>query len=216
MNASAMNETHGKPPLIAALMLAAGQSKRFNGNKQLADVNGKPMLLHTLDNLTSNGTLLEKLTELNVILGSNAADIVSVVPVYATPQIFDHWQKGMGATLAFGVKKVNSESSHLLVTLADQVALTREHIDTMLHHCIASPDKIIAARYKGVLGAPVVFPRRYFAQLMALNANAGARKILLQHQEDVLAIDIAPAQYDIDTQTDLARWQQTPANENAR
>ncbi|WP_157043411.1 nucleotidyltransferase family protein [Paraglaciecola sp. T6c] len=210
-----MNETHGKAPSIAALMLAAGQSKRFNGIKQLADVNGKPMLHHTLDNLTSNGTLLEKLTELNVVLGANAADIVSVVPAYATSHIFNHWQKGMGATLAFGVQKVNRESSHLLVTLADQVALTREHIATMLHHCIASPEKIIAARYKGVLGAPVVFPRRYFAQLMALNADAGARKILQQHQYDVLAIDMADAQHDIDTQIDLARWQETLANNSA-
>lgn len=211
-----MNEAHGKPPSIAALMLAAGQSKRFNGTKQLADVNGKPMLLHTLDNLTSNGSLLEKLTELNVILGANAAELLSVVPAYATSHTFEHWQKGMGATLAFGVKKVNSESSHLLVTLADQVALTREHIATMLHHCIASPDKIIAARYKGVLGAPVVFPRRYFVQLIALNADVGARKILQQHQEDVLAIDITHAQYDIDTQIDLARWQQTPADDSTR
>ncbi|WP_166423814.1 nucleotidyltransferase family protein [Paraglaciecola sp. 20A4] len=191
---------------VAALMLAAGQSKRFNGIKQLAEINGQPMLLHTLNHLTSSGELLDKLWEFNIILGAHAPQIKHVLPSYVTPLQFIDWQKGMGASLAFGVKNVHSESSHLLVTLADQVAIRREHVETMLHHCAQAPGKIIAARYDKVLGAPVIFPRCYFTQLLALDADTGARKILQLHIDDVVAVDISNAQYDIDTQLELAAW----------
>ena len=110
---------------VAALMLAAGQSKRFNGIKQLAKVNGQPMLLHTLTQLTEHGDLTRELCEFNLVLGANAAHILPYVPDYVSPCIFPQWQQGMGATIAFGVQKANSESSHLLVTLADQVAITQ-------------------------------------------------------------------------------------------
>jgi molybdenum cofactor cytidylyltransferase len=202
-----MTSGHNGLLKIAGLMLAAGQSKRFNGIKQLADLDGQPMLRHTLNNVTLNGRLLKKLTEFSVILGANAESISPIVPGYVTTHVFEGWSKGMGATLAFGVQKVNSESSHILVTLADQVALTGEQIETMLHHCSIAPDKIIAASYEDVLGAPVIFPRRYFRPLMSLQGDIGARKILKHHEKDVLAVSLANAQYDIDTQCDFIHWQ---------
>ena len=194
---------------VAALMLAAGQSKRFNGIKQLAQVNGQPMLLHTLTQLTEHGDLTRELSEFNLVLGANAAHILPHVPDYVSPCIFPQWQQGMGATIAFGVQKANSESSHLLVTLADQVAITREQVTTMLHHCAANPENIIAARYKGILGAPVIFPRTYFSLLSELDADTGARKILQQYSTSVVAIDLPNAQFDIDTQLELQQWHQS-------
>ncbi|GAC33821.1 nucleotidyltransferase family protein [Paraglaciecola polaris] len=194
---------------ISALMLAGGQSKRFTGIKQLADINGQPMLLRTLNQLTGSGSLCTLLSEFNVILGANAERISPVLPHYVTAHLCSDWHKGMGATLAFGVHNVNRESSHLLVTLADQVALGREHMETMLHHCESAPNKIISASYNGILGAPVIFPRCYFAQLMTLQADSGARKIIQQHIQEVVSVDLPDAKYDIDTQRDLANWRQS-------
>lgn len=193
---------------IAALMLAAGQSKRFNGLKQLADVNGKPMIVHTLSQLTNNGHLLNQLCEFNIVLGENAPQISSILPPYVTSITCTNWQLGMGASLAFGVGEADNEASHLLITLADQVAILHEHIKTMLHYCHKMPEKIIAAQYNNTMGVPVILPRSYFASLMSLNADSGARKIIQQHAKDVVLVNMPVAKYDIDTQSDLVTWRQ--------
>jgi len=191
---------------VSAIMLAAGQSKRFEGIKQLADINGQPMLAHSLDQLTGNGSLIAAFHEFAVILGANASFILPIMPNYVTPLVFDDWHKGMGASLAFALKNISKESSHILITLADQVAIGREQLEAMLQHCAASPDKIIAARYNEILGAPVIFPKAYFSLLLELDNDTGARKILQQHKSAVVAIDMPSAQYDIDTQLALEQW----------
>lgn len=197
------------PIVVSGLMLAAGQSKRFNGIKQLADVNGQAMLSHTLSNLTGNGALINSFEEFNLVLGANASLILPIVPDYVTPYIFADWQKGMGASLAYGVKHINDKSSHVFVTLGDQVAISHEQIATMLNYCKHSPEKIIAAAYEKIAGVPAIFPKEYFPELCKLDADKGARKILQQYQSEVVAIDIPNAHFDIDTQEALSYWCQT-------
>lgn len=193
---------------LAGVMLAAGNSRRFKGIKQLAMVDHQPMIKRALGQLAHNDRLLPELHSFTLILGAHAKQIAPVVPAYVQTILFTQWQAGMGASLAFAVGQLPQDVSHLLVTLADQIDVSRELLKTIVNHCQHHPDQIIAASYADIYGPPVIFPRRFFAQLAMLEGDQGARSLLKAHRHHVKAIDMPQALTDIDTQADLQRWSQ--------
>lgn len=191
---------------IAGAMLAAGNSRRFNGIKQLTILHDIPLIARVIGQYAVNGHLMRELQSMTVILGAHAAKIVPVLPNFVQSKTCENWQQGMGASLAFAVEQLNQDVSHLLVVLGDQVDVSHDLISLLMHHCHQSPDKIIAAKYADICGPPVIFPRHFFAQLAKLEGDQGARALLKIHWQQVEAIDMPQAQTDIDTQADLQCW----------
>lgn len=189
-------------------MLAAGSSRRFNGIKQLAMVEHQPMLKRAIDQLALNGQLLPELASFTLILGANVERIEPIIPQFVRAVHFAKWQAGMGASLAFAVDQMSSDVTHLLVTLADQVDVSRDLLRGIIRHCQHDPDLIIAAKYAGICGPPVIFPRRFFGHLAKLEGDRGARTILKNHCQQVKTIDMPQGLSDIDTYDDLQRWLQ--------
>ena len=65
----------------------------------------------------------------------------------------------------------------------------------------------IASAYAGVRGVPAIFPRRAFPDLLALQGNQGARRLLVDQSRPVIALPLEGGEIDIDRPEDLARVQ---------
>lgn len=181
------------------ILLAAGQSERFGGIKQLADIHGEPMVCHCLSQYRYRDKWISGIAHGYVALGANAALIANTLPDNVDYVVVDSWLNGMGHSIAQSINVLASDTSHVIIGLADQVALTTKVISSLLDKSKLQPEHIIAAKYVGGVGAPVIFPRQYFSQLKQLTGDKGAKKILLQHSEHVISIDIPEAALDIDT-----------------
>ncbi|MFQ3219715.1 MAG: molybdenum cofactor cytidylyltransferase [Paraglaciecola sp.] len=192
---------------IAGVMLAAGNSRRFKGIKQLAMVRGKPMIGHVTGQFAVHGKLMPELHSLTVILGSDAEKIRPLLPDHVHSKVCMNWQDGMGASLALAASQVEPDVSHLLVVLADQVDIGQPQITKLIQNSYLAPDKIIVASFEHITGPPVIFPRRFFASLARLKGDQGAKKLLKTHCQQVLRVDLPQAQNDIDTWADLQHWQ---------
>jgi len=199
---------------IEALLLAAGESKRFNGIKQLATIDEKSMLAHTLNMLVQS-----KFDAITVVLGANAntikvalnqinADLANTSEVHSNinSTIAENWQKGMGASIAAGVKNLAQEITHVFIGLNDQVEIRAKQCNLMISESQKYPDKIIAAFYNGKVGAPAIFPRAHFADLALLNDDKGARDILRSNMANIIRLDLPEGAKDIDTKTDLLSY----------
>ncbi|MFT6899263.1 MAG: molybdenum cofactor cytidylyltransferase [Paraglaciecola sp.] len=191
---------------IAAVMLAAGNSRRFKGIKQLAVVHGKPMIGHVAGKFFDHGELMPELHSLTVILGSQAEKIRPLLPDHVHSKVCENWQEGMGASLAFAAQHVKQDVSHLLVVLADQVDIGQAQITKLIQNSYLAPEKIIVASFGHISGPPVIFPRRFFASLAKLKGGQGARTLLKTHCQQVLTVDLPQAQSDIDSPADLQHW----------
>lgn len=189
------------------LLLAAGKSQRFNGIKQLADIQGVPMVCHCLDQYRYNGHWLQGLASGHVVLGANATAVSKVLPDFVNRITVDNWYDGMGSSIAGAVKSVVDDTTHLLIGLADQVALTPAHISQLLERSQHYPERIIAAFYAGKFGAPVIFPRIYFKDLAQLSGDKGARNLLNGGTQDIEQVTLSLAAIDIDTQNDLLNFE---------
>nr|WP_297349948.1 nucleotidyltransferase family protein [uncultured Glaciecola sp.] len=202
---------------IEAILLAAGESKRFNDTKQLAIVDDKPMLIGTIEMLKH-----VDFKAITVVLGANSSAIekalqaVSLKTLWAnktspnvTSIIASTWQQGMGASIAAGVKNVDSEITHVFIGLTDQVEIRAQQCNLMLFESRKNPDSIVAAFYNNKVGAPAIFPRAYFAELSKLENDKGARDMLRANAASVISIDMPEAARDIDTKKDLLLYTST-------
>jgi molybdenum cofactor cytidylyltransferase len=185
------------------IMLAAGQSKRFGGLKQLAQIKGQPMICHCLSQYRQGDNWLSGIANGHVILGSDAELISNILPTKVERYIADSWPLGMGHSLGQSIQLIASDTTHVLIVLADQVALTQQHILRILNESNCFPLHIVAAKYANRVGVPAMFPREYFSQLSQLRGDKGARTLLQQHLQRVISIDIPEAALDIDTLADL-------------
>lgn len=188
---------------VELIILAAGQSKRFGGIKQLTDIHGQPMICHCLSQYRQAEKWIAGIANGYVVLGANAELINEVLPNNVTRYVANSWQLGMGHTLGESMHLITSETTHVLIALADQVALTQNLIIKMLQELNKYPQHIIAAKYEGIVGAPTIFPKQYFFQLSQLKGDKGAKTLLQQYSQQIIGLTMPEAALDIDTPDDL-------------
>jgi len=184
---------------VAALVLAAGASRRFGDIKLLADIGGRPLLTHTLS--TAEAVLPG---HVHLVLG---AHLDALLPHTGNARLIinHHWHKGLSSSIAAGVTVVADQYDHVLVLLADQPAITAGQLAALMdRHLSDSPAGMTCARYGDVLGIPAVFSRRWFPALLALEGDKGARHLLRHAGGEVATLDMPTAAIDIDRPGDLA------------
>ncbi|MEP1382557.1 MAG: nucleotidyltransferase family protein [Paraglaciecola sp.] len=187
------------------LLLAAGKSRRFAGIKQLADINGQAMVCHCLSAYQQDGKWLEGMTNGTVVIGANASVVSEVLPSTVHSYIAQSWEQGMGHSLAESIGVLSRSTTHVLVGLADQIAISSQAIKALLEASKRHPQKIIAAEYQDKAGVPAIFPKAFFSQLSMLKGDKGARDILQNNNGNVIKVTMSEAAIDIDTQDDLLR-----------
>jgi molybdenum cofactor cytidylyltransferase len=184
---------------LQVLVLAAGAATRFGSPKQLARIGGVMMLQKAVSQATEVAG-----HAVTVVLGAHAERIVPLLRQSpATVQINRHWQEGLASSLRLGISRLPAGCEGVLVTLADQVAVTSFDLRRLVSAWQRQPEWLIAASYDGHTGVPAVFPAWSFPDLSALRGDAGARAVLARHADRCLRIPMPNAGIDIDTPEDL-------------
>ena len=189
---------------VAAVVLAAGQSTRMAPHHKLlvTDREGRAMVARVVDNLLSS-----RARPILVVVGHRRDEIAAALggrPVTLV-EARDH-AEGLSASLRAGIAAVPAEAAGALVCLGDMPLVTGRMVDAL----IAAFDPvegraIVAPTSGGRTGNPVLWDRAFFAEMMALQGDAGARALLKRHAEAVaeVAMDDAVLR-DFDTVESLA------------
>jgi len=182
---------------IAILILAAGKSARMGRPKQLLLWKGQPLLRHVAE-----VALSVPQAAVHVVLGANqelVAESLHDLPLKLC--LNDCWQEGMGSSVRAGLRAVLDEkaaASAVLILLCDQPLITTELLQELIRRHHEGAD-IVAASYRGTLGVPALFGASLFPELLALQGDQGAKKIILRHQEQTAAVPFPEAGLDLDT-----------------
>ena len=206
-------------PKVVTVMLAAGQSSRFDGAKLGAIVSGpavndpdihatnQSLLAHCLGELT-NATEQMGLDKPCLILGGHKETLTPLIPHDTHIQINHDWQSGMASSVALAARYAQTQNADaLLLTLADQVAINQQHYMSLFRvFCLFG--QTTAAYYQQNPGVPAVFLAEDFDALQQLSGDAGAKKILKQHlsNQSLAVFPLEQAAIDIDTKADLIWW----------
>ncbi|AQS36878.1 putative MobA-like protein [Shewanella psychrophila] len=195
-----------KPPLI--VLMAAGQSRRFNGVKlaQGIDDIGTPLLLDSYRKLKFFSDELG--AELVVILGAHADLLSSVLPGDAKLVYNSQWQLGMSTSVKAAVDYAQEQRAEsLMISLADQVALQPEHFHSLIK-ARRQVDTRVCGFYLGSLSVPAIFHRDDYPKLLKLSGDRGAKPVLndLFNHGNMVAVEMESASFDIDTRDELHDW----------
>src|SRR5580704_2566363 len=185
----------------AIVILAAGGSRRLGQPKQLLSVLGEPLLRRIVRTAADVAP-----DHLIVVLGSSAYDCVPVIKdCEADIVVNPFWESGLAGSIRIGVERAEEQGADsVLLLLADQPWLNSEVIRRFLDRMNGQTDVIIAARYDGILGAPMMFGSDWFPQLKNLEGDQGARNLVSKEGDRVEVIDWSDGALDVDTPEDLA------------
>lgn len=182
--------------MIGGLVLAAGASTRFGAQKQLAELDGMPMLEHSLRTISA-----APVGRVVVVLGSAADEIVSKVNLHrADPIVCARWEEGQSASLACGLAEL-AGCEAVVVTLGDQPRVSPDAIARV----IAGRNGASAIRvtYNGNPGHPVLLEQALFEQLRDVTGDKGARNLLLSVPVRDIPCDDLGGGEDVDTPAEL-------------
>ena len=183
---------------IVHLMMAAGASNRMGKPKQLLPWGDITLIEHQIS------ILLKTNQPISVVLGAYAEKIRKVIENFPIDiYINEEWQKGMGSSIASGVKQLLAKDSTIdgvLISLIDQPLISATHFKKMLRHFETGKDQIIVSKSKDEWsGVPVLFDAVYFNELINLKGDDGAKVIIKKHRNSVNYIDSKNSLKDIDT-----------------
>ncbi len=192
---------------VAALVLAAGQSSRMTPRNKLLmpGHDGRPMVAHVVDAVLSS-----KAAETIVVMGHQADQVSAALAgrqvglVQATD-----YEAGLSASLRAGVAGLSANAAAVLVCLADMPLVDAGMIDRLID--AYDPDLghlIVVPVHRGKRGNPVLWDRRFFPDIMALQGDTGARGLLTRHAEYVVEVEMETDAIlrDFDTPDAAASW----------
>jgi len=199
-------EGHGAPraPKIAAIVLAAGQSRRMGSvNKLLAPVDGKPMVSHVVESLAAS-----QARPLVVVTGHDYAAVEAVLPKRGFTLTHNpDYASGLASSLRRGLAALPENVDGVLVCLGDMPRLSPAIVGRLIAAFNPTEGRAICVpTWQGKRGNPVLFARRFFAEMQEIAGDTGARALIGEHAEVVCEVpmDDDAVLLDIDTPEALA------------
>ena len=192
-------------PQVAAILLAAGRSSRMGPRHKLLvpGQDGIPMVARVADTL-----LATPLRPIIAVLGHRAPEVDAALGHRPVTRVHSSdYQSGLAASLRAGVAALPPGTQAVLVVLGDMPLVSPAIVARLID--AYDPDEgrlIVAPTFQGHLGNPVLWDRRFFAEILALTGDRGARALLDRHAEHVttVAMEDDAVLRDIDTPEQLA------------
>lgn len=186
--------------MTGIIILAAGESGRLGKPKQNLLYQGQTLLQQAI-----NHALNSHCKPVMVILGAYS-DIIQP-PIQDESITIVHnpdWHEGMASSIRLGVSALQQISgvNQALIMLCDQPFVDTTILNSILQTKQASRKGIVACAYNNTLGAPVLFGKQYFPELMELKGHDGAKKLLAVHHDDIAPVLFPLGAVDIDTMDD--------------
>jgi CTP:molybdopterin cytidylyltransferase MocA len=180
---------------IAAVVLAAGASKRLGSPKQL-EMLGQEMLLERAVRTAREAGC----SPVIVVLGADAETVRTRSSLGdAVVVVNGGWEEGMASSIRLGMQTCElmaKDAEGVVVMTCDQPAVTVDHLKLLM-----SGPGVKASRYAERNGVPAYFPAQYFEELTALKGDVGARELLASAD----ASELPYGELDVDTVKDLER-----------
>jgi molybdenum cofactor cytidylyltransferase len=191
-------------PVISAIILAAGESKRMGKPKQLMPLGGSTILEQTIDNLLNS-----EVNEVIVVIGNRAEEmnkLIANMPVRVA--LNPAYHEGMSTSIIAGLNLIDNRAQAIMLALADQPFIDSQTINRLIDEFSTNNKGIAIPVYHGKRGHPVIFAIKYKEQLLRLKGDIGGRQIVKGYPDDILevAVDSENIITDVDTINDYQSY----------
>ncbi len=171
---------------IAALVLAAGQSRRMGDeNKLLKIFDGKPLIQRTLGEI-----IQAPVQNTTVVTGYQSDKIRTAIEGISVSTVHcPDYASGLSASLKAGLQSLDPDCDGVLICLADMPFLTARHIGKLIAAFDPTEGReICLPTFNGKRGNPVLWSRRFIEDMKAIKGDTGARHLIGENADVVVEV----------------------------
>jgi molybdenum cofactor cytidylyltransferase len=171
---------------IAAIILAAGLSRRMGTPKQLLRVGKATLLEIALRNVRDS-----RIEEIVLVLGHQAEMIRSQLTLEGVKVVVNpNYAEGMGTSIRAGLAALSPDVQATFMVLADQPFVRPATFGRLIEEHSRLRPQIVLPMYRGFRGNPVLLDRSVFPELAGLQGDVGCRAIFGNHTENILRVEV--------------------------
>ncbi len=185
---------------VGIILLAAGASARMGEPKQLLRFQGETLARRAAK------IALAVSTRVVVTLGARIEITrieVEDLPVEIAENV--NWKAGMSGSIKVGLERLLSDSKELkavILMVCDQPFVDEITLGKIIKTFGQTNPLIVACEYQNTLGVPALFHRKLFPELLALDAQTGAKRLIKKYHAQTAAISFPEGAFDVDTPAD--------------
>lgn len=173
-------------PSVAAIVLAAGSSRRAGSNKLLAEVDGEPLFLKAV-----HAAVRSKANPVYVITGYQNEEIEAALEDIDVNVLYNpSFRAGIKTSIMLGLNSLPSSCKGALLLPGDMPNITDKFLDKIIKNF--KPDggpQLLVSSFKGVKSNPVLWSRELFDKADIVPEDAGIRVIFPQYEDYTTKIE---------------------------
>jgi len=172
--------------MISAILLAAGQSKRMNGeNKLTKEIQGTSLIERSVQNILDSSV-----QELIIVLGYQKEIIEKLIDKNEKIKIVfnKNFESGMASSIKTGLNNLSEKTEAFFICLGDMPMVGHDIYNQLIKS--KGNKEIIVPTYKGQQGNPVLFDKSMKETVMNITGDVGAKKILELNKNKILNLEI--------------------------
>ncbi|MDR0925406.1 MAG: nucleotidyltransferase family protein [Hungatella sp.] len=167
---------------LALILLAAGDSRRFNGNKLLHEFKGKPMYQYILGEVE---VLPDGIFDKKMVV-TQYQEIMDTMEHYGYEVVVNRESSlGISHSIHLALKELENEETDYCFAVCDQPYLKAATIRDLVEGWRDSGKGIGCLCNMGALGNPAIFSRNYLKELLELKGDVGGKRVIRRHIEDL-------------------------------
>ncbi len=187
---------------IPIVILAAGLSTRFPGNKLLYIVDGKPLIRHIVES-----ALKSKAEEVVVVVGHDAEKVSQQISDLDVVIVYNpNYRIGMSESVKKGLRVVYRWASAVIIHPADVAFVAPSIFNKVIEKYLETKAPIVVAAYKGKRGHPILFSNELFKDIFSISEKTmGLKHVTGKYADDTVVVETNSIEVvtDIDTIEDL-------------
>jgi molybdenum cofactor cytidylyltransferase len=189
---------------ISATILAAGSSERMEeANKLLL-----PYRSEALIKIVSRMLIDSLLDPIFIVTGYEHDKVVKILPKSLDNIIYNKdWRKGMSSSIYKAISSLPANIDGNMIVLGDMPLITVKTLNELKSVFLSNNgEKIIYAEYFGKQANPVIFPKKYFKEMLLLKGDNGCKDIISQNRKNTLGVSVDSSEviFDCDTKGDYS------------
>ena len=191
--------------MIKAILLAAGQSKRLNGqNKLMKKFKNKPLINHSLIALIKSNV-----KKIIIVLGYQNKELKKIIN-NNKKNIFvinNKFRLGISSSIKVGLKKISKKDKGFIIVQSD-MPFIKSSIINKIHNSILKKNKIVhVLKYKKKIGNPIGFNIKVLNKFKKIKGDIGAKYIVKRLKSNTNYIEVRSKKIfkDIDKISDFSR-----------
>ena len=184
---------------LSATILAAGASKRMGDlNKLLLQIDNKPIIYSVCKTVLGS-----KLDQIILVTGYENSKIEKTVPKGIDNIVYNkNWRKGMMSSIYAGLSNLDDDVDGNMIILGDMPLITVHTINLLIDEFkISNGNRIVYPIYEARQANPVIFPKKYFAEILDSEGDKGCKKVLKKYPGDAVSVHINSDEVIVDCDT---------------